>query len=148
MGRQEAVSEAARLTTVQILGAIALLTGLLIALTAPQAGPSFILVQEFWWWPEAIGFVLVLSGATQVISIPLDMPKLAAIACYVSMAWYACFGSIFIWTWVVWSISDHIGVEPSLYPTVVYFGLAVLHFIQAWTITRKKKVQNQEDHGL
>lgn len=135
-------AEAVRLTTIQILGAIAFLNGILIAFTIPEIGGSLLWFDRVWGWPMILGLVLATSGATQLYSVLASRPVVAAIACYGCSLWYALFSAGFAIQFVSWAIGAedlYNGLRPNVYPVAVYLGLSALHLAQAGTIRQKSR---------
>lgn len=126
-------SEARRVTTLQLLGIIATLTGLLITLTAPSSGTSLILFAELLWWPYLAGGLLTVCGLVQTIgSFTRFRLSAAWIGALAVGGWYGWFGLGFVWQWLVWEFGDALPLdEPPIYPMALYLGLASLHILSA-----------------
>lgn len=136
-------SEAVRLTTIQILGFIAVCNGFLIAFTVPETSGGLYWFEQLWGWPVLVGSALGVAGAFQLWSVVSSHPKVAGITCYLCALWYALFASGFIVQWVLWAIDNpDYPTQPNIYPVSVYLGFAALHIAQASTIRKKHKVND------
>lgn len=144
-----AASEAVRLSTIQILGFMSLLGGLLIALTAPINITTYVNFDNFPGWPLAVGITLAVCGAVQLVGVFSDKPKLCVIGCLLAALWYAAFASAFVASWISWlAVNPHIGDMPVIYPAVPYFGAAAIHAVQALTTHKKIRDKLERDRLL
>lgn len=141
-----ATSEAVRLTTIQLLGLIAIVTGVLVALTAPSTGPSFFFMRQLFAWPWLYGAVLALGGVGQLVGVEKHYPRWVMYSCAWVSLWYALFGGMFLATWLWWFLEHPTGLEPSLYPLGVYLGLSMLHASQGLVI--RKKIQAKHTQAI
>ncbi len=135
------MSEAVRLSTIQLLGLIAICTGLLVAITAPDEGPSFVLFHQLIGWPILQGSLLAATGVLQVYGAIRHQPTLAAMTSGLSSVWYLTFAVITAIQWVQWTVIRGVDgpLEPSVYPVATYLGLASLHAVQGLMIVQKRK---------
>ena len=133
-------AEARRVTTLQVLGIIAISMGALVALTTNPGTSLAMFAERTPGWPWLSGTLLIVFGTILTFGSFTPHPRVAWFGAITCFAWYAWFGVGFAIQWIDWVNGAHImALEPPIYPTASYLGLAALHFLNARGIREQSK---------
>lgn len=142
VGQRGVIAEAARLTSLTVLGAGTAVMGALLAFTAPATGPSLRVFGLLPLWPELYGGLIFAAGMSVLIGKWTSKPRMIILGSFGAAAMYAIFAAISIWQYTAWAIGHVVGTPaPAVALIPLYIVLAALHVLHLDTerVAEEKK---------